>query len=396
MNRTSGPQSRRVLVWIDTRVPSARGMLEGVRSFCETVPTWHVAIPDQRDDPIDDYLERWQPDGLIGLPDKRTIKRFESEGLPVVVTSSRGAVHESRKVYSDPKAAAESVRSHFEDVGCVSCAVLTDSREPSPAVRRRVAAFTRDSDQRSTNSAKSVPVLDLAQAVPNHGLAARIDAVGAWLDHLDKPAGVWTTSDQLGWLAIESAVDRRWKVPDDIAVVGSNDDDIVCNFVRPTLSSLATDQVAIGYRSAELLEMLFQGRRPPRRPIRFTAKGVTVRDSSKRSKQDDLVDAALRHIERHLAGPLAVDDLLDVLPASRRTLERRFRQTLGKSPHAQIRGMRIARAQQLLLTTQLRVSEVAASCGYEHVSQLSRDIRQATGQTPSGFRIAMLSGQSTR
>ncbi len=95
-----------MLVWIDTGVPSARGMLEGVRQFAEARHDWHVSIPESRGDLPADYIDRWRPDGVLGLLGGATIDRLKARGTPVVVASSQGKLPESRKVYSDPEAAA--------------------------------------------------------------------------------------------------------------------------------------------------------------------------------------------------------------------------------------------------------------------------------------------------
>jgi LacI family transcriptional regulator, galactose operon repressor len=178
-----------------------------------------------------------------------------------------------------------------------------------------------------------------------------------------------------------------FRVPDEVAIVGVDDDDLLCELSRPSLSSVALPGERIGYEAAVLLDRWLRGLRPPKKVVVLPPVGVVVRQSSDlMAVPDPQVSAALRFIREQADRPLHVQDVLREVPMARRALERRFRKWLQRSISEEIRRIHLERSRQLLSQTDLPLSAVATQSGFTDGRQLSVVFRRETGLTPSAFR----------
>jgi LacI family transcriptional regulator len=181
-------------------------------------------------------------------------------------------------------------------------------------------------------------------------------------------------------------------VPDEVSVVGVGDDDRFCRTSRPELSSVRLPTGEVGRQAAELLLSLLDAGAAPPSPILLPPADVVARESSGESavSQPD-VAAALSFISKHIRRRLTVQHVVDHLAISRRALERQFIDVLGRTPLEEIRRVRIRRAKQLLMETDLTLPEIARECGFIRHQRLANAFKAATGMTPSVFRARTLS-----
>jgi LacI family transcriptional regulator len=207
------------------------------------------------------------------------------------------------------------------------------------------------------------------------------------LQALPRPLGLMCASDHSARPVIHGLNAAGVRVPEDVAVVGVDNDEMVCLLTTTTISSVDVRAELIGETAAKLLTRhLSTG--APMPPLTLIPPGrVIVRESSDVSATDDpLVLRAVAVIkERALAG-LNVDQLVDALDSSRRTLERRFREQLGHSPAQEIERVRLERAASLLLDTRLPVDEVAERVGFGNDRRMRRLFARRFGQSPAAFR----------
>jgi LacI family transcriptional regulator len=184
-------------------------------------------------------------------------------------------------------------------------------------------------------------------------------------------------------------------VPEEVAVIGVDNDEVLCDLADPPLSSVVPAAERIGYEGAALLERLMRGQRPPSRPLLFDPLGVVTRLSTDTlAVEDARVAAAIRTIRERACDGLNVEGLLEHLAGqgvllSRSTLERRFAEVLGHSPKDEILRVRLGRVQQLLIDTDHPLSTIAALVGVEHHEYLSALFKARTGETPGRFRRRM-------
>jgi LacI family transcriptional regulator len=211
--------------------------------------------------------------------------------------------------------------------------------------------------------------------------------IGNWLLSLPTPTGVLACNDLRGQHVLDACQRVSLSVPEQVAVIGVDDDELVCELCVPPLSSVVPSAERIGYEAAALLDRLMAGERPPASDMLVPPLGVTIRQSTDVLAIDDPhVAAAVRYIREHACEGATVRDVLKHVPLARTILERRFRKYLGRSPQAEIRAVQLKRVQQLLAETDLRLERIAELAGYEHPEYLSVVFKRETGQTPGQYR----------
>ena len=215
------------------------------------------------------------------------------------------------------------------------------------------------------------------------------DRLRRWLTALPRPIGILASHDPQGVELSEVCRHSGLRVPEEVAVVGVDNDDLLCELARPSLTSVALPAERIGFEAARLLDSLLTSRRrrPGRSALLLPPQGVVVRGSSDiLAINDTEVAAALRYIRRHAHEPIQVKDVLDEVPVSRRTLERRVRASLGRGVWEEIRRTHLERGKSLLAETDMSMSEVARHAGFSDQRQLSVVFRLETGLTPTAYR----------
>jgi LacI family transcriptional regulator len=257
--------------------------------------------------------------------------------------------------------------------------------------RRHHFATERERGFREVAQAAGVPVATFHQ--PDHrwedpsGVWRWNEPLLAWLRQLPKPVGVLASHDTQGAQIAEYCHQLGLVVPDQVAVVGADNDDLLCDLSRPSLSSVRLPAERIGYEAARLLDAWLGGQRPIERVLVLPPAGVMVRQSSNlQAVPDSDVATAVRFIHDHAHEMLRVSDVLRVVPMARRALERRFRKWLQRSILEEIRRAHVVRAEQLLISTDLPMSQVAARSGLQSSRHLSIAFRQVNGATPTVFR----------
>jgi len=176
-------------------------------------------------------------------------------------------------------------------------------------------------------------------------------------------------------------------VPDDVGVVGVDNDEVLCDLSDPPLSSVVPNTERIGFEAAALLDEMMAGKEPSIAPVLIDPKGVAARRSTEvLAIEDRHTAAAVRFVRERACDGIDVRDLLKAVPMSRSTLERRFIRIIGRSPKDEIMRVRLNRAKQLLAETNSSVEFIAEKIGFERAEYLSRIFKKKVGITPLHFR----------
>jgi LacI family transcriptional regulator len=211
-------------------------------------------------------------------------------------------------------------------------------------------------------------------------------AMADWLVSLPKPTCVLAANDLWGFELVQAAREPGLHVPDDVAVLGVDNEELLCEMSHPPLSSVRIGGEQMGQAAVALMERLLDGEAVPTDPPRVAPLGVVTRQSTDvLAVQDPEVAAALRYIRRHAAEGLSVKQMLDSVAVNRRTLERRFVKVLGHTPLEEIRRVRLERVKELL-QTDLPIYEVAKRSGFATAEYLATSFQQSTGMTPRQYR----------
>lgn len=212
-------------------------------------------------------------------------------------------------------------------------------------------------------------------------------ACAAWLRSLPKPAGVMACCDAWGRLISDSCSRLRIAVPEEVAIVGIDNDEVQCELTSPPMSSVIIPAVSLGDTAARLAAELLAKGEAARRTVVVPPAGVAVRASTDTMAIGDReVAAAVRYIADHAAEGATVREVLQHVPADRRTLERRFRLHVGRTMLAEIRRVRIEQAKRLLVVSDLPVADIAERCGFSGPTHLGVAFRQELGVTATTYR----------
>lgn len=214
--------------------------------------------------------------------------------------------------------------------------------------------------------------------------------MAAWIRSLPKPLGLFACNDDRGRQVLEACQLADMRVPEDVAVLGVDDDEVFCGLSYPPLSSVALNAETAGYRAAELLDGMMQGRvRKPRRIVVEALHVVTRRSTDIVAVEDQDVAAALQFIHREKGCDISVESVAQEVAVSRRNLEKRFRETIGRTILEEIQNTRLERAKRLLLETTYPVSKVAEIAGFGSTGYFIQFFHSRVGTTPRKFRTEL-------
>ncbi len=208
-----------------------------------------------------------------------------------------------------------------------------------------------------------------------------------WLKGLSKPVGLMACNDICGGEVLQACTAAELHVPDDVAVLGVDNDEIMCDLFSPPLSSVALDLEKAGYEAARLLDSLMSGHLTRKHVVPVEPVYVITRQSTEIIASDDpCLATALRFIKDYAGRAISVRDVVERVGVSRRTIERRFNEAIGRSILAEITCSRLERAKRLLLETDLPSHSVAAGAGFGSLKTFNRVFRRTMGISPSRFR----------
>jgi LacI family transcriptional regulator len=216
-----------------------------------------------------------------------------------------------------------------------------------------------------------------------------------WLISLPKPVGVIAAHDLRALCVLDACRRAGLHVPEQVAVIGVDNDEVLCNLGDPPLSSVKLDVELIGYEAAALLEHLMKGKKAPTKPIMIAPQGVITRRSTDTvAIEDPLVAKAMRFIQQNACSSMGVDQVAAHCGVSRRHIERNFTKFLGASPNEHIVRAKLARTKQLLTETDYSLDVIAEKCGLTHAAYLSVLFKKHVGVTPGEFRRGAHNGGS--
>jgi LacI family transcriptional regulator len=201
-------------------------------------------------------------------------------------------------------------------------------------------------------------------------------------------------SDQWAAAAMEACHEVGLKVPDDVAVIGVNNDEITCEYCQPKLSSVIRPDYDIGYQAAAMLDLLMAGKKPPSTEVVLPPLGVARRDSTNQvAAENAYARRAALFIREHACEGIGVQDVLDHVAGSRRLLEYRFREHLARTPHQYIAEVRVEQAKRLLEQPEkILLSDITKTCGFHDLQRFRLIFKRLTGMTPRQYRLQKMAG----
>jgi LacI family transcriptional regulator len=374
----------RVAVLIESSRAYGRGLLRGVARYNREHGHWSVYLqPHGLDHPPPPWLKRWCGDGiLVRIGDRRMLRAVLATGLPTV--DLRGVVPGLGVPFIgvDNRVVADMASDHLMERGLRHFGFCGLPYGMHPQMDERRDFFV----ERVRRSGYEVAIHEAGpeRSTPWDREQGRL---AAWVSRLPKPAGVMTCHDDRGLQVLDACQAAGVAVPDEVAIISVDDDELLCSMFTPQLSSIDVNPERIGYRAAELLDRMMCGESPSPDPVLLPPRGVVLRQSTDTLAVDDPeVAAALRYVRDHACEGLRVEDLLEQVLLSRSVLERRFRSLVGRSPKSEISRVQLERAKQLLSGSHLPIDAVAAKSGFRDARYLCDVFARKVGMTPGAYR----------
>jgi LacI family transcriptional regulator len=361
----------------------ARGLLKGIHRYVQEEGSWTIFLPEHgRGDPPLDALARWEGDGVIVRIETPAIARAieslrASQGIPVVDVSAAGLVPGLPCVETDDEAIGRLAARHFLDRDFQHFAFLGDARFRWSENRRRAFVAAIEA------AGHEVRVF----AGPDGDAEREDDAIEAWLVSLPKPLAVFTCYDVRGRQAIDACRRADLAVPEAVAVLGVDDDELLCGLSSVPLSSVIPDAAGAGWQAASLLGRLMAGGRIERDLWLLPPLGISARQSSDTMWVDDpIVMKSLRFIRRRGCEGIKVAEVAAEAGVTRRVLEAKFLKHVRHSVHEAIARVQFRRIEELLKSTELPLATIAARTGFKHAEYLSVAFARRYRKPPSRWR----------
>jgi LacI family transcriptional regulator len=208
-----------------------------------------------------------------------------------------------------------------------------------------------------------------------------------WLQSLPKPVGLMACNDDCGQQVVEACKLAGVSVPDEVSVLGADNDDLICGLSLPSMSSVAINFERAGYDAARVLNDLLRGKKPEQSKITVTATHVVVRRSTDYLAVSDMnLLKALQFIRDHVRENIKVLDVSRAAGISRRALEIKFQREMESSVHDYIKRLRTDQIMRLLVETDLPIGQIAESQGFLDIQHFARYFRSGTQMSPLAYR----------
>lgn len=320
-------------------------------------------------------------DGVVAWPAVEDLPFLRRLKVPVVCLGSN-ILGEFPNVAFDNEEAGRMAARHFLSHGLRRFAVL--SGEPSLFCKLRAQGFER--------VIRELPAECRIFQIQKYPYSQTQWAKFAsdfhrWQRQTSQPVGVLADTDLTGFLALPVLRQAGLKIPEDVALLTVGSDSLLCSTSSPALSSVVIPGTIMGQEAAQLLHAILTKRRIPSAPIMIPPSRIVERGSSHLLHVDDeLVARALKAINAHAGTPFAVADLVKIIPASRRSLEVRFKRALGRTMQKEIWRVHLEKAKQLLVETHLPLPDVADRSGFSDAQRLCEVFRRELKESPSAYR----------
>jgi len=379
-------QSRRIRIGLvfDRSLDYCRGVLRGIKRFAAARPRWTFAVIAPEAQELEN-LARLRPAGLIAhVFSNHLAAVLKGWRKPIINVS--GVLPRLRipTVRPDDAAIGRVVAHHFLERGFQHFAFVGN---PTFAYSvKQEAAFCQAVKSAGYDAARCYDRSE--RSFHPHGRLWAFDAhVRSWLQSLPTPIGIFASNDLWGVQLTEACHEVALRVPEDVAVVGVDNDSLMCELSRPSLSSVAIPSEQVGYEAAASLDRLLAGTRAPKALRLLPPLGIVTRQSSDiLAVTDQDVASAIRFVRERAHTAISVNDVLREVPVGRRSLERRFHRVLQRGVSQEIRRVHLERAKSLLATTRLPIAVVAEQAGFTENKHLSVVFRKEFGLSPTAYR----------
>ncbi len=365
---------RTVFLPIPVSVSYGREVLRGIRDYAATTRAWEIIAVDTSEKRLRWIAEKGSGEvaAVLGYVAPAAVRSIlKPLNVPMVNVSAAADCTGLPSVLPDNVEIGRIAARHLIERGFTNFAFVGYPSHPYSNDR---LAGARDALEQAG--------LSRSLAVPNNW-----NQKSSWYQMLRKPVAIMTANDYLAVRILPVLREAGLRVPEDVALIGVDNDDLECEFATPPLSSVDPNARGVGYTAAEVLNRILEGGSPPDSPILVRPIGIVQRASTDKFAVADVQLArAMRMIHDHACDPISVYQIVERLEISRSTFEKRFRDVIGHSPHDELRRVRLERAKAMLTDSRAPITEIARRCGFSDSKRFSTIFREESGFSPQQFR----------
>jgi LacI family transcriptional regulator len=373
---------------------NTQGIMAGITEFMRTKEHWQLIVwPDSSLESLEFLKNRGCKGAFVSVQTSTKAQQLLKLGIPVIALNAMQDMLNLPYISADSEQVSKTAFEylagrHFTHFGFFGLAQARWSRE-------RLHHFSRF----AAHAGHTVRVYECEQAVITDEVPYTklwIDMILnegqqdllKWLTDLPKPAAILASCDILACHLSNVAREAGLSIPDEVAILGVNNDQALCNLCDPPLSSIAFDFKKAGIEAAELMSRLMAGQDSPKGQwIRIQPAYVKSRRSTDIfAIEDPDVIAAMAFIRDHSCHPLQVEDVAQAVCVSRRSLQLKFQKMLGCSVHDQITQAHLENAKAMLIDTDLPIDEIAVRSGFHYTTNMRRVFKERTGLLPHVYR----------
>ena len=376
----------KILLLTDFSSGYSRNLLKGIVRYSKEVGNWSF----QRmplyyrmlygENGVVEWAKKWQADAIIAQLSDVNIELLNDLNIPIIVQN-----------YRDRNKAVSNLTGDYFNTGVMAAKFFLNRGYRNFAFygfkgaiwsRERADGYSHEIEKQGYKLAiLENDNKDREEWSYNHTV------LGNWLQSLPKPVALFACDDHFALQISETCNVYNINVPDDIAILGVDNDDLLCNISDPPLSSIVLDAENAGYNAGKLLHQLIT--KEITEPFNIVVNPLIIerrKSTEKYAVSDKNIRTILNYIEKNYANHLSVEELVKQVPLSRRVLEKKFKEETGESLYQYIQNYRIDQFTRLLITTDYSLFEAALQSGFENYKNVSRVFRKYKSLSPAEYR----------
>ncbi len=383
---------KKVILLIEAVSSYGRGLLKGISEYSRLYGPWYfyreALTPFYRTRMKEfDFsrLKNIKADGIVTRVFGET-EKIASLDLPTIATDDDKNITKFPGIISDYEAAGRMAADHLLSLGFENFAYCTYGDYFWSKKRGEFFSKRLQEEGHKTYFYESL-------TRKNNYFEDEQESIQKWLKEIPKPVGVMAANDDMGLQVLEACRAANFYVPEEVAVVGVDNDELLCGLSTPPLTSVAIDTYRAGFEAARLLDEMMTERKTKKNMVVARATHIEVRQSTDiLITEDSVVIEAVRYIKANLNKPIQVSDVAEHVNVSRRTLLEKFRNNLGRTVHEELKRLRIEKISQMLLKTDTPIFQIAHDLNFTNVEHIARYFKTEKGMTPLAYRKKYGSG----
>lgn len=376
----------KILLLTDLSSAYSRALLKGLVRYAQYQDNWtFYKMPisyrmSQDADEIIKWATKWHVDAIVAQLNHLDLAKLSNLNIPIIVQNYENRIPGVCNLTGDYYGTGIMAANYFIKRGYKSFAFY--------GIKETIWSRERYDGYRFQLSKHNFSVHTLFEKAPLADLwTLELDDLAKWIESLPSKTAIFTCDDYCGLRISDACKLHDIHIPEQVAILGVDNDELLCSIANPPLSSIFINAEEGGYLAGERLDLMIRNRDIESSNIILPPIEIIARESTAEYAIDDRhVKAAVDYICSHYQNKINVEDILKFIPMSRRLFEMRFKKNTGKSIYNFILEYRINRVSELLLTTDRKIEDLAISCGLSDSKNLSRNFSRIKGVTPSKFR----------